>query len=166
MLVVVRIYNTGNSNTGGFAVISIFISNILAGNIDYSEYSLPATPDLGNYGSIITDPTVEGYNLIGICDSDNGDQCGLSNGINYDIVGSYSYPIDANLGPLAYNGGVTQTMALFPGSPAINNGNNPWSLFYDQRGSPHHRVECGLTDIGAYEASCRPVSAQCEGSSF
>jgi CSLREA domain-containing protein len=48
------------------------------------------------------------------------------------------------LGPLAFNGGPTQTMVLRRGSPAINNG-GPCSQF-DQRGV--RRINC---DIGSYE---------------
>ena len=33
------------------------------------------------------------------------------------------------LGPLQDNGGLTQTHALLPGSPAIDHGNNPFGLW-------------------------------------
>jgi len=58
------------------------------------------------------------------------------------------------LAPLANNGGVTQTMALFPGSPAIDgviyNAPNGCPST-DQRGFPR----IGLCDIGAYEYGAR-----------
>ena len=60
-----------------------------------------------------------------------------------------------NLGPLASNGGPTQTMALLAGSPAIDNGNNTAaaaaSLKYDQRGSGYARIVNGSVDLGAFE---------------
>jgi Right handed beta helix region len=55
------------------------------------------------------------------------------------------------LGPLASNGGPTQTHALLLGSPAINAGNNISSLKGDQRGAGFIRVVGAKADIGAYE---------------
>ncbi|MGZ5331674.1 MAG: choice-of-anchor Q domain-containing protein, partial [Solirubrobacterales bacterium] len=52
--------------------------------------------------------------------------------------------VDPKLGPLASNGGPTQTHALLKGSPAINTGQG--CPGFDQRGGP--RKAC---DIGAYE---------------
>ncbi|MDM8564521.1 choice-of-anchor Q domain-containing protein [Candidatus Halobeggiatoa sp. HSG11] len=54
-----------------------------------------------------------------------------------------------NLGSLQDNGGTTQTMALLPGSPAINAGDNATCEATDQRGEtrPKHTT----CDIGAYE---------------
>jgi hypothetical protein len=54
---------------------------------------------------------------------------------------------DPHLGPLADNGGSTLTMALLPGSPAINAGNPAYCPATDQRGTPRSPV----CDIGAYE---------------
>jgi hypothetical protein len=65
---------------------------------------------------------------------------------------------DAKLGPLAWNGGPTQTYALLPGSLALDAGdpagafdtsNNP--LPFDQRGTGYPRISGGRLDIGAYE---------------
>jgi hypothetical protein len=67
-------------------------------------------------------------------------------------VGTGAAPIDPRLGPLADNGGSTQTHALLQGSPAINKGNPapPGSggnacAATDQRGAPRN------CDVGAYE---------------
>jgi hypothetical protein len=61
------------------------------------------------------------------------------------------YGVDPKLGPLANNGGPTQTMALLAASPAIDAGDpNQASLPpTDQRGLP--RVAHGRVDIGAFE---------------
>jgi hypothetical protein len=64
---------------------------------------------------------------------------------------------DPMLGPLASNGGPTQTQALLAGSPAINAGGNPLALSTDQRGVPYARVVGAATDMGAYEFN--PVAA-------
>ena len=58
------------------------------------------------------------------------------------------------LGPLANNGGPTQTHALLSGSPAINLGSNAIAnaagLLVDQRGED--RIQFGTVDIGAFES--------------
>ncbi len=62
--------------------------------------------------------------------------------------------VDPLLGPLADNGGPTETMALLPGSPAIDAGDNaliPSGVTTDQRGSGYPRIVNGTVDIGAYE---------------
>jgi hypothetical protein len=58
---------------------------------------------------------------------------------------------DPKLGPLADNGGPTQTMALLAGSPAINAGNNANCLGTDQRGTTRPQPAGGTCDIGAFE---------------
>ncbi len=63
---------------------------------------------------------------------------------------------DPLLLPLADNGGPTWTMALAPGSPAINAGNNRANLAYDQRGAGYPRVIGAAADIGAYEVQSFP----------
>jgi predicted outer membrane repeat protein/parallel beta-helix repeat protein len=55
------------------------------------------------------------------------------------------------LGPLANNGGPTQTHALLAGSPAIDTGSNPLALPFDQRGTGFVRTAGAQTDIGAFE---------------
>jgi hypothetical protein len=85
------------------------------------------------------------YNLIG----DGTGMTGLSHGVNGNLVGSASAPIDPLLGPLQDNGGPTLTHALLPGSPALN-ADNPAQLgVADQRGV----VRSGGVNIGAYQAS-------------
>jgi CSLREA domain-containing protein len=54
------------------------------------------------------------------------------------------------LGPLASNGGLTQTTALLPGSPAIDTGTDAGCPGTDQRGKP--RPQGTHCDIGAYES--------------
>jgi hypothetical protein len=58
------------------------------------------------------------------------------------------------LGPLADNGGPTKTHALLSGSPAIDAGENPLNLPFDQRQTGFQRTFGDSefkTDIGAYE---------------
>src|ERR1019366_8634124 len=56
---------------------------------------------------------------------------------------------DPKLGPLANNGGPTLTMALLPGSPAIDAGNTSLAPATDQRGVP--RPFSLAADVGAFE---------------
>lgn len=53
--------------------------------------------------------------------------------------------------PLADNGGVTLTLALGIGSPAIDHGNDVAGFGTDQRGSGYPRVFGASADIGAFE---------------
>lgn len=90
--------------------------------------------------------------------------------VNGDIVGSVSVTtsvIDPKLGPIANNGGPTNTRALLAGSPAIDRANNcvfdnsctsnpndqnpPFALTTDQRGTGFTRLFGSAVDIGAYE---------------
>ncbi len=57
--------------------------------------------------------------------------------------------LDPRLGPLANNGGPTQTHLLYVGSPALNSGSNPDGLTTDQRGEA--RDDGSGIDMGAFE---------------
>jgi hypothetical protein len=83
-----------------------------------------------------------GYNLI-------GNPSGGSGFVATDLQG-----LDPLLGPLQSNGGPTQTLALLPGSPAIDAGSNalvPAGLATDQRGPGFARFCGAAVDIGAFE---------------
>lgn len=65
---------------------------------------------------------------------------------------------DPLLGPLANNGGTTQTFALLPGSPALNAGDPAFAgAPTDQRGPGFARVSGSAVDIGAFEAQPAPT---------
>ena len=97
-----------------------------------------------------------GDSLIGSNDGNNliAAPVGMPDG-NGNLIGTGASPIDPMLGPLADNGGPTQTHALLPGSPAIDAG-DPAIAFdaaeFDQRGGGFARVQFGRVDIGAYES--------------
>jgi hypothetical protein len=57
--------------------------------------------------------------------------------------------VDPLLGPLQDNGGPTWTMALLPGSPALNAGDPAQAGVADQRGV----VRSGGVNMGAFQAS-------------
>ena len=111
------------------------------GNTIVAENTATTGPDA--YGAL----TSRGNNLIGQTD-------GSSGWVGSDLTGTSAEPLDALLAPLGNYGGPTQTMALLPGSPAIDAGNNaliPAGVTTDQRGLP--RIVNGHVDIGAFESS-------------
>jgi predicted outer membrane repeat protein len=71
-------------------------------------------------------------------------------GTDLESCGSSLLTSDPVLGPLQDNGGFTKTMALLPGSPAINAGTNTGCPATDQRGLP--RPQGSHCDIGAHES--------------
>jgi hypothetical protein len=115
----------GGDPPGGGGIFNfqatLFLHNtIVAGNTNTAvvgDANATAAPTPG------IDPDLDGYvsggnnNLI-------GDGTGLTglNAVNGNKIGTSSAPIKPLLGPLANNGGPTQTMALLTGSPAINAG--------------------------------------------
>jgi CSLREA domain-containing protein len=151
------------------------------GGIDFNPVNTTLESDhtiiAGNIGSIAPDLRFQSLSLATIRSTLIGDNTGSplleaplgSPDINGNIIGEPtskggSGVIDARLGPLASNGGPTQTHALLPGSPAIDAGaiiSGP-PLGYDQRGVPFSRAVDGngdsivRIDIGAYESQGIP----------
>jgi hypothetical protein len=125
----------------------------------------------GSGGGIFNNPvyagTVKFQNTIVANQSGNCNGTLISKGHNLssDNTCNFSGPGDLNntdpqLGPLQYNGGPTQTMALPSGSPAIDAGNpngctdnRGHLLTTDQRGMPRPDPEdTSGCDIGAFES--------------
>ena len=92
------------------------------------------------------------HSLIGVADN-------ITQTIDGNIgnqFGTVASPLDPLLGPLAFNGGPTQTHPLLPSSPAIDAGSNDLAvdqngrlLRTDQRGGS--RFRSGIVDMGAFE---------------
>jgi hypothetical protein len=124
-------YSSGIDNHNG----TLHTRNtLIAGNT-----GLSGVPDLaGNLGSL-------GHNLIGNTQGGSGfDPTDLLN-------------VNPMLSPLQDNGGPTKTMALLPGSPAIDAGDNTDAPDWDQRGEGFPRIvgiidpNNPVIDIGAFE---------------
>jgi predicted outer membrane repeat protein len=83
-----------------------------------------------------------GYNLVGITD-------GSAGWVGSDQTGTASSPLDPMLGTLGDHGGLTWTIPLLAGSPALNAGDPGLAGTADQRGV----VRSGGVNIGAFQAS-------------
>ncbi|HET7209762.1 MAG TPA: choice-of-anchor Q domain-containing protein [Terriglobales bacterium] len=143
---------------GGLVIIS---NSTIAGN---------ASTSTGNGGGIaMSSGTVILQNAV-LANTGNcfGTITSKGHNLSSDKTCNFSVPGDMNntdpmLGPLQYNGGPTQTMALPSGSPAVDAGNpagctdgSGHLLKTDQRGAPRPDAEDVAEgklgcDIGAYE---------------
>lgn len=137
--------NSAYQRGGGihtFAPLTL-AGSIVAGNTAPSGTDVSITVV---YGTL----TDGGYNLIGSPDGN-----AFVDGANHDRVGTVAAPLDPQLGPLASNGGPTQTFALLPGSPALDaipagTLGCGAALAVDQRAVP--RPQGGGCERGAFEA--------------
>ncbi len=132
--------NTAGSEGGGFRLIKstvVLTNSILASN------TAPTGAEFfgGTQGTTPTNVSAN-FSLIEGGYSVSGTFSGSNNVFGQDPL----------LGQLAYNGGPTQTLALLPGSPAIDAGSNAYApSTYDQRGPGFPRIFNGTIDIGAFE---------------
>lgn len=170
---------TGGATIGGAAIsnggtvvlenctVAYNTSNGVAGGLDNrnsNSFTIQNTLVAGNTGG--SNPDAAGpfasqdYNLVG-----NGTGVTFTGATSHNQVGTSAAPIDPRLGPLQDNGGATFTVALLPGSPAIDAipGAAPANFpAIDQRDSARP-VDGGdgdnipEGDIGAYEADA-PVA--------
>ena len=142
-------YNTAGIYGGGIYSDPSYILNnsIVVGNTGRNG------PDDIYVNQAAFPPNVK-YSLIGVANSN----ARLVNGVNGNQIGVSNPEIGTTL---ANNGGPTQTIALLPGSPAIDAGNNALAvdangnpLFTDQVGNA--RISNGTVDIGAFEFHSAP----------
>jgi RHS repeat-associated protein len=127
--------NNGSSGATGAAAGGA-IENA-SGSLTLKNSIIAYSSDTGGSGTV-------GNGSGTIADAGNN----ISSDSSVTLSGSGSHAnTDPLLLPLANNGGLTETCALQPTSPAINAGNDAAAPFTDQRG--YFRV--GTSDIGAYE---------------
>lgn len=161
--------NTADFDGGGIEVyygILNLLNSTLSGNGASGTNGGGALKDYGGTvhvkNTILANSTIgqDCYSALGLATSLNnlfetGYQCGTS------VSG-----VDPKLGPLANNGGPTQSMGLLRGSPAIHAGddttclNAPVSLL-DQRGVA--RTYGAHCDIGAYELKTASLTVRSGG---
>ncbi len=123
--------NTANNSGGIFNAGDTTVIN-LADTLVSNNVATASAPDCNAVTSL-------DYNLF-----QNPSGCSISGATTHNITGA-----DPLLGPAALNGGPTDTMALAPGSPAIDAGNNNTCASIDQQGIS--RPVGAFCDIGAYE---------------
>jgi len=137
--------NGASGNGGGIATNNAVTirDSIVAGNT-VGGAPVPGTgPDVSRTTTAFTSG---GYNVIGATNGDFNDPT--------DQSGTAATPLDAQLAPLADNGGLTLTHKLLPTSPALDKGSS-FGLAHDQRGVP--RVSGVASDTGAFELQVFPA---------
>lgn len=156
----------GNSAGTGGGVAVLFGTWDLQNSI-VADNTAPNAPDVRNVGDPGSDGTAGtqisvGNNLV-------GRTVGAGMG---SFIPSDKLDLIPKLGPLQNNGGPTLTMALLPGSAAIDSGDNKWieppvvdpALVSDQRGFMPRVVDGGnglSVDMGACEfAAARALQAR------
>ncbi len=138
--------NVATSGKGGGIGRNTTDVTTIESSIVYGNTNATA-PDLSLPGSVTVNTSLIG-STVGVTGTFTGDTFTNANiGVN---------PL---LGPLANNGGLTQTHALLAGSPAFGNGSNPAGLTTDQRGAGFARPLLGGVDIGAFESKLGPTVA-------
>jgi hypothetical protein len=134
------------SGGGGITVASGYTAILYLNNTIVAGNTFGGSPLFT--GADISGQVYNAYHdLVG-----NGRGWNIVNGSNGNVVGSGTHVINAMLGPLQNNGGLTMTMALLAGSPAIGQADNFFDApVTDQRGVTRSDVPGELTDIGAFE---------------
>jgi hypothetical protein len=141
--------NTSNINQGS----GLYVGNGTAA-LTYTTVASNTTTGIHRAGgSIFLQNTIVVYNGAANCNPSPGL---TSNGYNLDSGATCGFGAtgdqqntDPLLGPLADNGGDTQTHALLDGSPAIDQGTCVTGITTDQRGVS--RPQGTTCDIGAFE---------------
>jgi hypothetical protein len=136
----VTIANNRADTSGGGLFIAAGTANLfntlIAGNV---QGATDSPSDIAGIADSAT--AISSNNLI-------GDGSGGLDPARANLLGSPTQLLDPLLAPLGDYGGPTLTMALLPGSPAIDTGSPAYAPPTDQRGRP--RV--GPPDIGAFES--------------
>ena len=123
-------------------------------NFNGGEYTITIGDSILSGDSCVYGPEVAnavislGHNLVSETDNSSG-------WVSSDLKGTSSHPLVALLGSLGAYGGLTQTIPLLPGSPAIGAGitadysGTTTPITTDQRGEP---LDSPNPDIGAFQS--------------
>ncbi|MCE7950289.1 MAG: hypothetical protein DYH18_04195 [Xanthomonadales bacterium PRO7] len=164
--------NTANGSGGGFyarTTINVFNSTISGNTANSIGGGAWISKQNGYFtNSIIANNSAPSMSEIACTAQSNGASSVTAD--NSLIKGSYActgggtftgsgniFGQDPKLGALAHYGGPTQTLALLPGSPAIDAGNNATCESTDQRGQgrPYNATgkATAICDMGAFEVN-------------
>jgi hypothetical protein len=155
---------TGNGSAGNQG--SGIFNNAGAGAVNITNSLIAANNGSSGSQDLSGAFASGGFNLIG-ANSGAGSATGFTDGVNGDQVGTAATPLAPLLGPLADNGGATQTHALLAGSPALDKGKTGAGILTDQRESPRPLELVSIpnatggdsSDIGAVEMQFTPTLA-------
>jgi len=161
--------NTGGNSYGGGVYgatngLTALTNCTLSGNSAIGGLGTGTATNGSGYGGNIAQAGVveliETIVTAGVGNNAYGSLTDLGYNISSDASCAFSAPgslnnTDPKLQPLANNGGPTLTMALWPGSPAIDAGISLPGITTDQRGVP--RPYGPAPDIGAYEWNGAPI---------
>jgi len=151
---------SGNNGTfvgGVYAARALVRSSTIARNTGTSSGAAVGLYVLSTY--LHLQSSIIANNLVGAAESDVGSYYAATVVRDNNLIMAHSprtpvpgdtIALDPKLGALQDNGGLTQTLALLPGSPAINRGNNAGLFEFDQRG--FDRIVGKSADIGAFES--------------
>jgi len=150
--------NTAQNTTGGGAISTgSGTINILNSTIANNHVSVSGSGGITNYATLNIKNSIVAGNDGVQC---NGTVTSQGYNLSSDATCSFTQLSDHPstnplLGPLANNGGPTQTHALLTGSPAIDAGTNTGCPSTDQRGVTRpidgDAVAGAICDIGSYE---------------
>ena len=152
--------NTANISGGGLYVSITASASLINGTVAYNTADTGGGIDtsgsvtMGNTVVANNTDTTTGPDYVGALTTDLGSNI-LGN--DQSTGAGFSQPSDQLnvnplLGALGNHGGLTETISLLPGSPAIDSGSNsvvPPGVTIDQRG--FYRFVNGTTDVGAFE---------------
>jgi hypothetical protein len=153
-------YNRAGAGTGAaaseapdgggiYADPGVSIWNTLVAANTASSPASGSTPAFARTSDVAGSFVSLGHNLIGSIDAATG----FSHALGDMFGGAGAAPLDPGLdGQLRFNGGLTPTLALLPGGPAIDHGDNgvlSTGITADQRGIA--RPQGSAVDIGAFE---------------
>ena len=160
--------STGRAQGGGVSAYAGGRITLVNSTITGNQASLPGGGLSSEPGYLPGQGVITLVNTI-VAGNENGDCAGAmtSGGHNLDSDGTCGLTSAGDisgvaplLGPLADNGGPTQTHALLEGSPAVDAGGGDQCPGHDQRGAPRPFDGDGAggaaCDIGAYEYGAEP----------
>jgi hypothetical protein len=136
-----RLFKSARVDQKALTVASGLNNSIVCGNSQY---------DIGASSNVVAN-----YNLIGSVSPESiGAFVGTGN-----VTNCTATQLNGWLGPLANNGGATQTHALLnvAGNPAINGGDPAYSGSPNDQTGVTPRTAGGRTDMGAFELAAAPA---------